>query len=232
MPDPGAQPEPSDPGGLPEPTKPSEPSNPGTPADPGTPVDPPPTTGPGFNYQASLTADFAYRDTLPQTTVPESEWFSSSSYGPPAATYPPVTVPAGVSDPIAWKRDRLIEVAKHFIGVPYAHLHLPDAGGLDCSNFTAWVYNYGFGIRFTSNTQKQAQAPEAGRLLRDGEPLQKGDIMFIWNSSRSEIGHAAIYIDPEHIIDSTSSATPAGVGLRTYKGWYKDRFAYARRIFE
>lgn len=199
-------------------------------SDAGEPPAPPETSAPAFDYAASLTADFAYRDSLPQTTSPESEWFSSSAYGPQAATYPPVVVPAEVSDPIAWKRDRVIEVAKHFLGVPYANLHVPIAGGLDCSNFTAWVYNYGFGLRFTSNTQKQAV--EAGRKLEPGEALQKGDLLFIWNSSRTQIGHAAIFIDPGHIIDSTSSASPDGVGLRSFTGWYKERFAFARRIIE
>lgn len=217
---------PMDPVATPEPA----PEEPAPPAAPAEPPPPPPPTAPGFDYAASLTADFAYRDSLPQTEVPEAEWFDKSVYGPPAATYPEVQVPSGVTDELQWKRDRVIEVAKHFIGTPYAHLHIPDAGGLDCSNYTAWIYNYGFGIRFTSNTQKQAN--EAGRLLAPGEPLEKGDLIFIWNSSFTEIGHAAIYIDPEHLIDSTSSATPALVNVRDLKGWYKTRFAFARRIIE
>jgi hypothetical protein len=41
-----------------------------------------PDAGPAFDYAASLTADFAFRDTLPQTDVAEPEWFSKSSWGP------------------------------------------------------------------------------------------------------------------------------------------------------
>ena len=185
---------------------------------------------PDFDYAASLTADFADRDALPQTNVLESDWFATSAWGPPAATYPPIAAPAEVSDALQWKRDRVIEVAKHFLGLPYAHFHIPAAGGLDCSNFTAWVYNYGFGIRFTSNVVPQAL--EAGRLLLPGEPLQKGDLLYIQDASFTGIVHVVIYVDETHIIDDTSSATPDGVAVREFTGWYKSRFSHARRILE
>ena len=54
----------------------------------------------------------------------------------------------------------------------------------------------------------------------------------MWNSSRTEIGHSAIYVDAEHIIDSTSSDSPDGVNLRRFDGWYRERLSHARRIFE
>jgi cell wall-associated NlpC family hydrolase len=206
------------------------------PADAGTvpPADAgsvPPGGGPGTAaYAASLTADFPWRDTLPQTTTPESQWFATSEYGPKAATYPAPQVPSWVADPVRWKRERVLAAGRHFLGVPYAHLHIPDAGGLDCSNFTAWAYNYGLGLRFTSNVLEQAA--QAGRRLAPGEPLQPGDLLFIWNSARTEIGHAALYVDPGLLLDSTSSDTPDGVNVRAFDGWYRTRFAYARRVLE
>ncbi len=189
--------------------------------------------GPGFDYEASLSADFPERDLLPQTEVPEDEWFDQSSWGPPAATYPEVEVPLEIEDVVQWKRDRVIAVAKHFIGVKYEHFHIPAAGGLDCSNFTSWVYNYGFGIRFTSHVVKQSAAPEAGRLLADGEEFKTGDLLFIKNS-KGEIGHVIIYIDEDHIIDSTTTTNPPsnGVKVRSFAGWYKKQYSHARRIFE
>ena len=121
----------------------------------------------------ALTADLKARDQLPQSPLPPSQWYEtpgSGSWGPKAATYPPVDVPAGY-DAVAWKRARLAAVARRLIGLPYRHHHIPaydppgQGRGLDCSNFTSWVYNYGLGIRFTSAVAAQApsrRSPGAG----------------------------------------------------------------------
>src|SRR4051794_9555449 len=119
----------------------------------------------------TLTADFADRDKIAPSPVPQSEWYLEKyrgSWGPRAATFPPVEVPSGV-DPIAWKRARVLAVARRYIGLPYQHHHIPqwtpptswtskmnapETPGLDCSNFTGWAYNYGLGIRFTSDTDE------------------------------------------------------------------------------
>jgi hypothetical protein len=39
-----------------------------------------------------------------------------------------------------------------------------------------------------------------------------------------------IHVDPEHIIDSHGAT--GGITKHTPKGWYKTRFAFARRIIE
>ena len=189
----------------------------------------------------ALTADFADRDRLPESTVPDSAWYKSGSqdtWGPKAAHYPPVRVPAG-ADPIEWKRARVLAVAKHYIGLPYQHHHIPawappgDAGapttGLDCSNFTSWVYNYGLGIEFTSDVHMQADGPKApGRRLSANEPLAPGDLLFIMNRDRTKLTHVVIYVDPEHIIDDHAD----GVRVRPFTGWYTNSFSHARRVIE
>lgn len=181
-----------------------------------------------LSYEESLTADFAYRDSLPQTLFPKPLNQGKWRWGPKARVYPPVSVPKGV-DAIKWKRDRVIAVAKKYQGLPYMHRHIPSQGGLDCSNFTSWVYNYGFGIKFSSNVQKQAEV--AGRKLHPQEKLEKGDLLFIWDPSKKKIKHVVIYIDPKTIIDSTITKKANGVAIRHFSGWYKERFAFARRIF-
>lgn len=178
-------------------------------------------------YINSLTADFEYRDSLPETNTPESDWFKYSSWGPSASIYPEVTIPKGV-DPVEWKIDRIIEVAKKYIGVPYNHSHIPTLG-FDCSNYTSWVYNYGLGIKFSSGITRQSES--AGRMLTEGEEFKKGDLLFISNSSGTAIVHVVIYIDKDSIIDSTIDSID-GVAIRGFKGWYKDRFSFARRIIE
>lgn len=188
-----------------------------------------------------LTADFAERDRLPESPVPESDWYklgSQETWGPRAAHYPPVRVPTG-ANAVEWKRARIVAVARHYLGLPYQHHHIPawappgNAGaqttGLDCSNFTSWVYNYGLGVDFTSDVQMQADGPKApGRRLSADEALAPADLLFIMNRERTKLTHVVIYIDPGHIIDDHAD----GVRVRPFTGWYTSSFSHARRIIE
>lgn len=179
------------------------------------------------SYQSSLSSDFNLRDRMPQTNHPLQPKQGKWDWGPRATTYPSITAPPGV-DPVKWKHDRVVAVAMKYIGLPYKHRHIPSQGGLDCSNFTSWVYNYGFGIKFTSDVHKQAE--EAGRKLKTSEKLEPGDLLFIWNKSKTKISHVVIYVNENTIIDSTITPQANGVALRPFKGWYKERFAWARRV--
>jgi len=188
----------------------------------------------------SVVADFAARDALPQSTDPVSAWPTLKGWGPHAAAYPVVAVPPG-QDPVAWKRARVIAVARKYIGLPYRHHHVPDwepsgeadphkAGkGLDCSNFSAWVYNYGLGLKFTSDIAQQADGATApGRKLSAGEAFAPGDLLFILKGDRTCVSHVVIYIDEGHIIDSHAE----GVAVRPFVGWYTSHLSHARRLLE
>ncbi|CAN5568189.1 hypothetical protein BH11CYA1_BH11CYA1_27060 [soil metagenome] len=185
--------------------------------------------------QASLTADFAARDALPESKVPPARWSEPrfGSWGPHAGDYPPVTVPSG-NDPVQWQRARILAVAKKYIGLPYQHHHIPawspaEGPGLDCSNYTAWVYNYGLGMKFNSDVHKQADSPESpGRRLNPNEPFLPGDLLYIMKNDRSEVSHVVIFIDERHVIDSHDGS----VQIREFKGWYRTHLSHARRIIE
>lgn len=187
--------------------------------------------------ESSLTADFPRRDRLPQSDVPEFEWYAPGrfgSWGPRPATYPAVTPPAGV-DPLTWKRQRIAVVAERYLGLPYRHHHIlawnpPGVGpGVDCSNFTAWVYNYGLGIRFSSDIARQSDGAQApGRRLGPGEPLEVGDLLFITKKDRSRVSHVVIWLGEGKIID----AHHGSVTIRDFSGWYTDCFDHARRVLE
>ncbi len=190
----------------------------------------------------STTADFAERDRLPQSRVPYAQWYMknwNNGWGPRAANYPPVPTPPGCNA-LVWQQQRIVAVAKKYLGLPYRHHHIPgwnpppqltqqpnESAGLDCSNYTAWVYNYGLGISFTSNIHAQSTGPKApGRLLASTDTLQAGDLLFILRRDRSEVSHVVIFLDEGHIIDSHG----VGVSIRDFKGWYKTHFSHARRI--
>jgi len=168
--------------------------------------------------------DFSDRDRLPETNVPASDWHLFwGGWGPKPITYPKVVAPSGV-DQSQWMHDRVVAVAEHYLGLAYAHRHIPQMGGLDCSNFTAWVYNFGFGIQLKSNVHVQSKT--AGRKLAATETFQHGDLLFIWNRDKTIIAHVAIFIGNDQLIDSTKGQ----VAIRPFTGWYKTRFAWARRV--
>jgi cell wall-associated NlpC family hydrolase len=195
---------------------------------------------------ASLTADFAARDRLPQAVVPDSQWYEqnwNAGWGPRAAAYPAADVPPGC-DPVAWKRARVVAAAQRYLGLAYRHHHVPGwqptaalagaeraGAGLDCSNFSAWVYNYALGIQFTSDVQQQANGPRApGRLLAPDEPLAPGDLLYILRGNRADVSHVVIYVDETTVIDSRGSI--GGVTEHPMTGWYRTHFSHARRVIE
>lgn len=205
-------------------------------------------------YEASLLQDWAERSALPQTDMPQAQWYTSKalkSWGPRPITYPTIdkriaALPPG-TDIAQWQRDRVVAIAKKYIGLPYRHHYIPawsptvpdhsgkTGPGLDCSNFTSWVYNFGFGIRINSHIVKQAEqepAPDEGlspgRRLEPNEPFLPGDLLFILNRDRSRISHVVIFIDNKHIIDSHKDR----IAIRKFAGWYRTHLSHGIRIFE
>lgn len=206
-------------------------------------------------YETSLLQDFEHRASLPQTTAPRSEWYTEkelrSLWGPMPLKYPGIEkllaeLPHG-TDINQWKRDRVVAIAKKYIGLPYRHHHIPawspseansinpPGPGLDCSNFTSWVYNFGFGLILNGDVEKQAaMEPRQGYRLPSGlrripahGELLPGDLLYIANQNHTAIVHTVIYIDNEHIIDSTGQH----VAVRHFSGWYRTRLSHAVRVF-
>ena len=195
---------------------------------------------------ATLVSDLPLRDARAPATLPSGQWYTSNwndGWGPRAAAYPSAEVPLAC-DALPWKRARIVEIARRYLGLPYRHHHLPDwappatlsgpanAGpGLDCSNFSAWVYNYGLGLRFTSDIGRQADGPAApGRVLAPDEPYAPGDLLFILRGDRSRLSHVVIYTGDGRVVDSAS--LNGGVAEHPLDGWYATHLSHARRILE
>jgi hypothetical protein len=105
--------------------------------------------------------------------------------------------------------------------------------GLDCSNFTAWVYNYGLGIKFSGDVHQQfagTAGPMGQAISRDG-PFQPGDLIFLHpNGNTNEASHVVIFIDDQHIIDSRVNAQNlVGIQIRNREGWYRTAVLSAYR---
>lgn len=165
-----------------------------------------------------------------QSTVKERDWYGEETkrrygyWGPPAKHYSP---PAGFAGKSAdWMRERVIATGLRFAGYTYQHHHIPDweppadwpaaekiekvGKGLDCSNFTAFVYNLALGIKPTGDVQDQAvmtecAGPGSGRTIpvkRIENPgdwtgwekvLKTGDLLFIKNRS-GNVSHVVLWV--------------------------------------
>ena len=172
-------------------------------------------------------------DPRQQSEIPYREWNSEAcrkqcgSWGPPQRHYPE---PEGIaSKPRDWKQQRVVAIALHFEGYGYQHHHVPDwspaqgwpwqktavghnGKGVDCSNFTAFVYNLGFGIKPNSAVAKQAEErafalPGEKRqhnveLIRKPATykelvatLQTGDLLYVRNN-KGDLAHVVIWVGP------------------------------------
>jgi hypothetical protein len=94
------------------------------------------------------------------------------AWGPGPRAYPPLR---GLESwPVESKRERVIAVALRFQGYGYQHHHIPDwdpprdrpwkktgvghnGKGVDCSNFTGFVYNLGYGLGLNTDVTRQAE---------------------------------------------------------------------------
>jgi len=171
-------------------------------------------------------------DSRRSAEVPPSEWFSRvvrerfGAWGPPARHY--LGHHSLVEWPVEQRRERVIATALRFVGYGYQHHHIPDwvppagwpwkttcAGangpGVDCSNFTGFVYNQGFGLRLNTDVVHQSQLRYAEGPGRERTPLHRielpasferrietlrtGDLLFIRNRS-GEISHVVLWVGP------------------------------------
>ncbi|HEY2838324.1 MAG TPA: NlpC/P60 family protein [Pirellulales bacterium] len=165
-----------------------------------------------------------------ESITPHGEWYSPrirksmEGWGPKPRVYP---VPAGLAEKsLDWKRERVIAVAARFLGYGYQHHHIPDwdppadwpwkktcvghnGKGVDCSNFTSFVYNQGFGVKMSSAIERQSElkhAEEGGEAtpierVSIGQKyavreklLRTGDLLYIRGREDGPITHVVLWV--------------------------------------
>jgi len=167
-----------------------------------------------------------------ESKISDFDWYGHSHpfvgpWGPRPHKYRPPLLALGKSDD--WKRARVIATALRFLGYHYRHHYIPDwdpppgwytpksgqtrhdGKGVDCSNFTSFVYNQALGIGFSSDIHKQAaidsvtiygsdrQMPVTVIPLQDSpaawaKALKPGDLLFIRPRSSESISHVVLWI--------------------------------------
>jgi cell wall-associated NlpC family hydrolase len=201
-----------------------------------------------------------------EAKIPQSEWYGHidpwiGPWGPLPRAYPPPALAQLKSD--EWKRARIIATALRFLGYHYRHHYIPDwdpppgwytpkpggarhdGKGVDCSNFTSFVYNQGLGIGISSDIHKQAATEVATILGTDqsfpvtviphqdsaskwADVLKPGDLLFIRPRNGDFISHVVIWIGawgapaggPPLILDSHGAEVRDSTGTLIPEGVY------------
>jgi cell wall-associated NlpC family hydrolase len=198
-------------------------------------------------------------------TVPYSEWDNPAHqsrwgyWGPSIRQMDP---PAGLAKKSPqWSRERVIATAMRYIGYSYQHHHLPHweppadwprdpdqrtpvQKGVDCSNFTGFVYNLALGILPSTGIRQQSEMTEAagpgqGRRVPvrrielpksyEDYPRQllTGDLLFV-KSNRGNVSHVVLWVGkigdaPDGlplILDSTGTGATDAKGQTIPDGVY------------
>jgi cell wall-associated NlpC family hydrolase len=144
-----------------------------------------------------------------------------------------------------WQR-RVLTRAVHFIGYPYiwggmwehqqVTFGVTSRGGFDCSGFVWRVYKLepftGGGslssvIQGRTTYQMSGELPKTKRIPFDR--VKAADVVFFGahgsRSAPSEVDHTGLSLGHRWMIHSSSQ----GVAFVPLAGWYRDRFAWARR---
>lgn len=165
--------------------------------------------------------------------IPFDRWYSRATreregaWGPVPRRYP--AAPEVERWPVERQRERAVAVALRFVGLGYQHHHLPyweppadwpwkptcagrNGPGVDCSNFTGFVYNQGFGLHLNTEILHQSEqrvvpgpgprretAIERIELPADYDErvrtLKTGDLLYV-RSDAGQVSHVVLWIGP------------------------------------
>jgi cell wall-associated NlpC family hydrolase len=142
---------------------------------------------------------------------------TASTWGPQPISFPSATVPTNC-DPVKWSQTRVVAAGMQYVNnsaYNYCHHHVPNWmppdtpyyrnynicssygieqfgrgwTGIDCTDFTSWIYNMAFGGIMNADTGAQACSPKdaPGIMLpwtrvqteQFGSVLQPGDLLYI-----------------------------------------------------
>jgi cell wall-associated NlpC family hydrolase len=145
-----------------------------------------------------------------------------------------------------WQR-RVLGRAVSFVGLPYIWggtserpqqpFGRPTPGGFDCSGFVWRVFKLEpfegasalASVLHGRTTYEMSGEVGAARRITQVRNLQPGDVVFQGaagpKSKPAQVDHTGIYLGGGWLVHSSGSGTT----LQPFEGWYRDRFAWARR---
>ncbi len=119
-------------------------------------------------------------------------------------------------------KERVLAKAREFLGTPYGFGN-KSSSQTDCSGFTQQVYSQ-LGVSLPHSAAEQA---EYGTKV-SSDDLQVGDLLF-YRTYKDEPSHVAIYAGDGKIIHASFKSKRVQYD-EIDKGYYKQRFLYAKRM--
>ena len=124
------------------------------------------------------------------------------------------------------KRNKFIETAKQFLGVPYVYGGT-SRSGIDCSGL---VFLAGKGIGL-SLPRTASQICDFSKIIEDSE-RQAGDLLF-FSDNGSKVTHVAIYLGDGKMLHAASSGIKTGVIIsEVTESYWKRTYYCAGRIID
>lgn len=118
---------------------------------------------------------------------------------------------------------KIVNIAKKYLGIKYVWGGSTPSTGFDCSGFTQYVYKE-YGITIRVRTQQYLD----GTSVKYSE-LQPGDLVFFDTKRNGTIAHVGIYIGGGQFIHAPTYGKPVQI-TSIASGFYRNTFVCARRL--
>ena len=110
-------------------------------------------------------------------------------------------------------RNRIVETARSFIGLPYRWGGSSVEDGFDCSGLAMVVYGLN-GLKLPRSSRQQYRA---GNPIGRAE-LERGDLVFFATSGGRKISHVGVYSDDNHFVHAPGEGKT--IRIDSLSNWY------------
>lgn len=136
-------------------------------------------------------------------------------------------VEGGIEKPVDvnYNVDSLVDYAYSFLGTPHK-MGGNNKKGIDCSGFVTVVHSQ-YGISLPHNSHALARF---GSIISSQNSLQKGDLVFFYNSYKCSnfFTHSGIYLEDGKFIHA--SASKGVIISKMNEGYWGERYVYGTRL--
>lgn len=123
--------------------------------------------------------------------------------------------------------DKIVEIAKRYLGYRYVYGGTNPSTGFDCSGLVTWVYKQYNGYQFQCRT---ALYRDGARVNNYGD-LQAGDLVFFRTAGNGSISHVGIYVGDGQFIHAPNPRSVVKISSMAPGSYYYSTYCGARRIF-
>lgn len=163
-----------------------------------------------------------------QVQAPQAPNLAALTASSSTQLQPTATAPKGVDVPLAGKTpkgldaagQKVVELAKHYLGTKYVFGGASPKTGFDCSGFAQWVHAQ-LGVNIPRTAAEQAKAGKPVNLAQ----LQPGDSLFFQEGG--QIGHTGMYIGNGQFIQAPHTGDV--IKISPLAGHYQQILVSARR---